>query len=321
MTNETLTPLCDQALQLRIEGRYKELIEHCHVLLEKGLKQNDTKAILCAYIHFATAYYSIGAIEEAFGSIDVYLEYCSQHGDEVDQLNGLNILVVLYDYNKEYDKAKQTITYSIELGMRLGHWNMVCNAYSNYSHICAVEGDFREALQAGIQGLEMAERLETRMPILEFRVKLNIANAYVGLRDIVHAGELVNEMLPDSLLQHHKREKAHCYDLYGRFLVVCQEFEAAMNAFDTAKEVARDIQDLLVLKDVLEQQCSLCELIEDRHTGYVVQQEYIEVLKVLQEQELALTALKLEVKHDLSSIKRNAKTNYLTNLFNRRHLE
>lgn len=321
MTNESLTSLREKALQLRVEGRYVELIEHCDDLLEKALRLQDHKSVLSAHIHHASAYYSIGAIEEAFLSVDAHLHYCSQFGDENEQLNGLNILVILHDCNQEYEKAKNTLKRSIELGTRLKHWNMVSNAYSNYSHICAREGDFETALEYSLIGLEMAERYEPALPILNFRVKLNIANAYVGLNDTRTAGPMIEEMLQDPLLDHHKRERAHCYDLYGRFLVKKLEYERALEAFDKAAIQADELNDLLILKEIQERRCAVCELIDDRQLGYVVQKEYIKLLKTLQEQELAMTALKLEVKHNVASVEKNAKIDFLTRLSNRRHLE
>lgn len=321
MTDELLTPMREKALKLRVEGRYKELIEHCDVLLENGLKQRDHKAVLCAHIHHASAFYSIGAIEEAFLSVDAHLQYCSQFGDENEQLNGINILVILFDYNREYEKAKGALMRGIELGTRLKHWNMVSNAYSNYSHICASEKDYEGALENGLIGLEMAERYVPDSPILKFRVMLNIANAYVGLGDTGHAGPMIEQMLADPILSTHKREKAQCYDLYGRYLVENKEFSSALESFDIAKNEASEIKDLLLLREIQERRCDLCEILDDRQLGFVVQQEYIKVLKTLQEQELAMTALKLEVKHNVASIERNAKIDYLTRLFNRRHLE
>ncbi|MBD7909372.1 GGDEF domain-containing protein [Sporosarcina gallistercoris] len=321
MTDELLTPMREKALQLRVEGRYKELIEHCDVLLEKGLTRQDHKAVLCAHIHHAAAFYSIGAIEEAFLSVDAHLQYCSQYGDENEQLNGINILVILYDYNKDYTKAKSALMRGIEMGTRLKRWNMVSNAYSNYSHICASEKEFEGALEAGLIGLEMAERYNPDSAILSFRVKLNIANAYVGLGDTDRAGQMIEQMLADPLLDTHKREKTHCYDLYGRYLVKTREYASAMKAFDVAKKEALDINDLLLLKEIQERRCDLCEILDDRQLGFVVQQEYIKLLKMLQQQELAKTALKLEMKHNVAAIERNAKTDFLTRLFNRRHLE
>ncbi|WP_432354301.1 GGDEF domain-containing protein [Sporosarcina sp. A2] len=321
MTEELLTSMREKALQLRVEGSYKELIEHCHLLLEEGLKRKDHKSVLSAYIHYASAYYSVGAIEDAFLSVDAHLQYCSQFGDERERLNGINILVILYDYNKEYNKAKLALTNGIELGTRLEVWNMVSNAYSNYSHICAREGDYESALEKALIGLEMADRHQPELPMLKFRVKLNIANAYVGLGDTDSAGPMIEEMLVDPLLNTYKREKAHCYDLYGRYFLKKKEYLQALNAFNVAKHEALEINDLLVLKDIQERRCELCEVMGDHQLGFVVQQEYIKLLQVLQDQELAKTALQLEIKHNVASIERNSKIDYLTRLFNRRQLE
>ena len=100
------------------------------------------------------------------------------------------MLFLLHEYNKDYEKAKETLERAIELGGKLEHYNIVSNAYSNYSIILAVEEDFEGALKMAQKGLEMAKLHEPRTPILEFRVKLNIANAMIGLDDLQRPSRL-----------------------------------------------------------------------------------------------------------------------------------
>ena len=146
MEKEDLVPMQQNVLKLRVEGKYEETIEACFQLLEAGLAANDPKSILTAHINNAASFYCIGAIDEAFHSIDAYLEYCADNGDEADRLNGSNVLFLLHEYNKDYEKAKETLERTIELGEKLKHYNIVSNAYSNYSMILAVEEDFKGAL-------------------------------------------------------------------------------------------------------------------------------------------------------------------------------
>lgn len=146
MEKEDLVSLQRNVLKLRVEGKYEETIEACFRLLEAGLAANDPKSILTAHINNAASFYCIGAIEEAFHSIDAYIEYCADKGDEADRLNGCNVLFLLHEYNKDYEKAKETLERAIELGEKLKHYNIVSNAYSNYSMILAIESDFENAL-------------------------------------------------------------------------------------------------------------------------------------------------------------------------------
>ena len=98
---------------LRVEGKYKETIETCYELLERAIEVNDYKSILTAHIGNAASFYCIGDIEEAFNSIELYSEVCTQYGDELDWINLYNILGVVYIHNKDFEKAKETIKKSI----------------------------------------------------------------------------------------------------------------------------------------------------------------------------------------------------------------
>ena len=230
-----LITLQKKVLQLRIDGQYKKTIEACSELLERGRKEKDDKSIFTALINKAAAYYNIGEIEESFLCIDQHLEYCVDHGDEADWLNGYNILFLLHEHNKDYVKAKETLHQAIRLGLSLHKFNIVSNAYSNFSSILASEESFKEALKYAEKGLEMAKRHEPNTPILEFRVKLNIANALIGLNLMEEASSLVEALRMDTLLTTHIREKTQVHDLYSRFLIKEKRFTEAYDALTTTK--------------------------------------------------------------------------------------
>lgn len=321
MEKEGLVSLQRNVLKLRVEGKYEETIEACFQLMEAGLAANDPKSILTAHINNAASFYCIGAIEEAFHSIDAYLEYCSEHGDEDDRLNGHNVLFLLHEYNKDYEKAKDTLERAIELGKTLRHYNIVSNAYSNYSMILVNEQKFEDALAMAEKGLAMAKLHEPRTPILEFRVKLNIANALIGLDRLETAEQLIKEMINDPLLDSFIREKTQVHDLQGRFLMKKKMYPEALQAYDIAKELAESYKDTNLLKGILEKRCSLCELIGDVQRGYKAQRAYIELLSDLRQHEATMTAVKIGVKHRIATIERRANTDFLTGLYNRSYME
>ena len=321
METTDLISLQNIVSKLREEGKYKETIEVSFRLFEFGYSVKDYKSILVALINRAAAYYCMGEIQDAFTSIDTYLDYCIDYGDEADRLNGYNILFLIHEKNNDYEKAKATLTKTINLGKKLQHYNMVSNAYSNYSHLCSAEEDYEGALTYASKGLEMAELHEPRMPILEFRVKLNVANAYIGLGKLDCAEELIEEMRHDTLLDSFIREKTQVSDLYGRFLMKVERYQEAYDSFTKAKELAESFNDQNLLKGLLEKRCTACERMGNVELGFLAQQDYINLLHSLHEQEVTKTAMRLEMKHDLAAIERRANRDYLTGLYNRSYME
>jgi diguanylate cyclase (GGDEF)-like protein len=321
MNSDKLSELQKKVTTLRAEGKYKETIEEATTLLELGTTANDHKSILTAHINRAASFYSVGAIENAFEDMAAHEATCTLFGDELDKLNSYNFLFLLYEYNKEHTKAKQTLNKTIRLSQRLECYNIASNAYSNLSHVLSVEGDYSEALKMAEIGLEMAKLHEPKSAILEFRVQLNCANALIGLEDFDASKHLIQELIGNPILNDFVRERAQSYDLQGRWFTKTQNYEQAFESLTIAKETAESYGDIHQLKVIQEQRCELCEILNDSKRGFQVQREYIELLKELNNRELAQTALKLDIQHSLATINDNANIDFLTGVYNRRHLE
>jgi len=321
MEKEGLRLLQNEVTSLRAEGKYKETIETGYSLLQHGSELNDSKSILVAHLNIAASYYCIGDIEEAFHSIDAYDEVCGKYGDDIDFLQLYNVLFLLYEFNKDYGKAKEILKKSIALGKRLKKYNIVSNGYSNCAHIHLKEGNFEKALEMAKTGLEMAKLHEPASSILEFRVTLNIAQAYIGLGDLDAAENLISQMGNNLDLNSFIREKSQFYMLRGSLYFHQKLYREAFNTLTKAKELVESYNDLYLLKDIQEERSKLADLMGDISIGYVVQKEYISLLNEINNRELSLTALKLDVKHSLSTMERKANTDYLTGLYNRNYIE
>jgi tetratricopeptide (TPR) repeat protein len=191
MNKEDLKKLQNLVTTLRAEGKYKDTIENCYHLLESGIQIKDYKSVLVAYINLAASNYCIGEIESAFNYLTSHEEISDKYGDEFDMLNSYNVLFLLHDYNKDYVKAIETLEKSINLGKKLKKYNIVSNGYSNYSHVCMINKEYTKALEMATLGLEMAKMHEPPSPILELRVKLNIAKALIGLENFNTSRELI----------------------------------------------------------------------------------------------------------------------------------
>ena len=321
MSIEDLKLLQQKVTLLRSQGKYKETIESCYFLLDLGIESNNYKSILTAYINIAASYYCLGDIEEALVSIGLYDEICDKHGDELDKLNLYNTLFVLYEYNKDNKKAKQTLEKSIDLGKRLKQHNIVSNGYSNLSHLLMSESNYKEALKMGELGLEMAKLHKPESLILQIRVKLNITSALIGLKDFETSDLLIKEMINEEILDSFKREKVQCYILQGEWFQSQSKYTEAFKSLTNAKELVETYDDLYLLREIQEKRCKLCDLMEDIHQGYIVQREYIALLNIISDRELEITALKFDIKHNISTIQKRANTDYLSGLYNRSYLE
>lgn len=205
--------------------------------------------------------------------------------------------------------------------MKLKHYNIVSNGYSNYSHINLLENDYAKALEMAKLGLEMSKLHEPESPILKLRVKLNIASAYIGLSDFVASENLINEMIQSPILDLFSREKSQCYVLQGRWYAKQNLTVKAFESLTMAKELVESYNDVYLLKVIQEERCELCELMGDVPLGYVVQKEYITLLNEISDREIAMLAQKLEIKHSIAAIERKANTDYLTGLYNRSFIE
>ena len=321
MSEEDLVALQKKVTGLRAEGKYRETIETGYHLLERGLEAGDFKSILTAHLNNAASFYCIGYIEEAFNSIDAYEEVCQEYGDETDKLNLYNVLFLLYEYTKDYTKAKKTLGKSIEAGEKLKKFNIVSNAYSNLSHIWMIEENYGKALKMAKIGLEKAKLHEPESLILQLRVKLNMAKAHIGLENFTASKLLLDEMSRGSLLESFIREKGQYFDLQGAWYSKQQLYKEAFDSYSVAKELIESYNDVHLLKTIQEERCRLCELMGDIEKGYAVQKEYIALLNEISNRDLALTALKLDIKHNTGEIELKANTDFLTGLYNRSYME
>jgi len=321
MTSNEVLQLRQEVTLLRAEGKYKETIQKGLALLEIGKEQKDFKSQLVAYLNIAACYYSIGAIGEAFESIDDYQRICSTYGDDEDFLQLYNVLFLLYEYHKDYESAVVTLEKSKELAIKLKKFNIASNAYSNLSHVFMEQGNYPEALDMAFAGVEMAKCHEPVSPLLEFRVKLNIAKALIGTKNMAKSIEMIEEMVSEPILDANRREKAQCYMLFGEWHAAKGNTEDSLDYYGKAKGIVEGYKDYYLLKTILEEMIKLSEMNGDFRRGFNLQKSYISLLKDLNEQELAKKALKLDLKYRLSETEKRANTDSLTGIYNREYIE
>lgn len=320
MAKELISSLQTEVTQLRAEGKYQETIEKASKLLELGTLNNDYKSILIAHINQAASYYSIGDIEDAFVSMERYEEITQLHGDDADYLQLYNILFLLYEFNKQYDHAKETLHKSMQLAQQLKKYNILSNAYSNYSHVCIKLEEYENALDKAKKGLAAAKLHEPNTPILEVRVMFNIAHAYICLNLLDDAKLVMDEMEKKNVFDSFIRERAQFQMLKGDWLSKMEAHIESFQAYSSAKEIVDTYQDVYLLKTIQEKRLKISEIMEDFQLSYQVQKEYINLLNSINEREIAFKAIKLNVKHQLSKIQKKADMDYLTGLYNRGYL-
>lgn len=321
MVNGSLELLRQEVSDKRAEGKYRETIEKGYILLEKAKRGDDAKAVLSAYLNIAASYYFIGDIEEAFRCLEPYKEVCELKGDEADYLSLYHVLFLLYEYNKDYTQAKETLWKTIQMGERLQKYRLISVTYSNMSHLYLMEQRFVEALEAANKALAYAEQSKTLEPIRWVRIKMNVVKAQIGLLNYIDSGDLLDELLSNPILDEFKSEKAQYLSIKGSWYAGQKFYKEAFATYTEARELAESYKDMKLLHTIEKERCRLCELLEDVQLGYMVQKQYIQLLTDIHHSELALAALKLDIKHNIVKYERKANTDYLTGLYNRRHIE
>ncbi len=167
----------------------------------------------------------------------------------------------------------------------------------------------------------MAKLHKPFYPILELRVKLNIAKALIGLKDFETSKLLVDEMINDPILDSFIREKSQCYVLQGYWYSEQQLYSKAFESFSNSKILVESYNDIYFLKVIQDERCKLCELMEDINLGFKLQKEYITLLDEIRKTELGLLALRLQIKYSIASMEKEANTDYLTGIYNRKYME
>ena len=321
MSNGSLELLKREVSDKRAEGEYRETIEKGYILLEQAKRSGDSKAMLAAYLNIAASYYFIGDIEEAFRCIESYREVCEDQGDESDHLNLYHVLFLLYEYTKDYPRAKETLLKTIRTGKQLQKHKLISVAYGNMSHVYLMEQRFAEALEAANKALGHAEQSGALKPILWMRIKMNVIKAQIGLGNFKDSGEGLDKLLIDPMLDDFMPEKSQCFSIQGAWYAEQKRYKEAFAAYTSAKDSAESYNDMQLLQSIEKERCRLCELMEDIQLGYAVQKQYIQLLNEVHHSELALAALKLDIKHNIVEYERKANTDYLTGLYNRSYIE
>ena len=321
MPSSSLELLKQEVSDKRAEGKYRETIEKGYILLEQAKRSGDSKAVLAAYLNIAASYYFIGDIEEAFRCIESYREVCEDEGDESDHLSLYHVLFLLYEYTRDYPRAKETLRKSIRTGEQLQKHSLISVAYGNMSHVYLMEERFEEALEAGHKALEHAARNGVLKPTRQMRIEMNIIKAQIGLGNYDDAWALLDKLLHSPVLEDFMPEKAQSYSIKGAWYAEQKRYKEAFAAYTAAKDSAQSNKDMPLLQSIEKERCRLCDLMEDVQLGYAVQKQYIQLLNEIHDSELALAALKLDIKHNIVEYERKANTDYLTGLYNRSYIE
>lgn len=305
----------------RVEGSSRDAIDNAYQLLEDASKLNDSKSIMAAYLRIGKVFFRVGETEEAFRYINAYKELCSNAGDEIDWLNLYHALYELYQFTNDIPKATETLETIIAAGKKMEKHNIVGDAYSSMSEIFLAEENYAAALEMAEKGQRAAELHERESAILKMKVKLNKAEAQIGLWNFAGSEQLFKEVKGASPLDEFIHEKTRYYELQGAWYAKQKKFEEAFDAYTIAKEMAESLKDLDLLKRIQEERCRLCEMIGDIKLGFNVQKEYIALLAEIHANELAKAEVKLEIQHNIGEYERRANTDFLTGLYNRSYIE
>ncbi|MFN3997367.1 histidine kinase dimerization/phosphoacceptor domain -containing protein [Algoriphagus sp.] len=149
--------------------------------LKIGETYGEQKAIAMAYSDMSNLFWKQGkfavGLEYGLKSIDIF---------EKGEINDLDYDFTLHVVGnnlvelKRLNEAEAYFYKSIEIGEKYGFYNNLSDSYIALSELNSQQGDFREAIDSGLEALKFAELLENRFMIMRSYLSLGRTSNLAG---------------------------------------------------------------------------------------------------------------------------------------------
>lgn len=307
-----------------LSGNLLETIKFGHELVGKAILQQDRVSIRYGYMYLAVSYHALGELKNAFHYTFFYDEYCQQSNEELSNPEKENLyllLFFLYEYNENWEKARETIRLNMELAEKLYATDMMSNCYSNLSKVAIAEQKYSEAHDYALQGLDIALSKHANIPQLTFQALCNLVEASLKLNLVNDATKYLSTLsacLDDS---NSIKWQTLYYQYVGELYLLIEQYEVSYKAAITCKELTTKAGNLAAKKRIISLLIELCERLKRFEDGYYYYKEYVDILQELKQAAIYKTTLQLEIQHRVAAIQERTNLDGLTNIFNRYHLE
>lgn len=311
--------------ELRIAGRYKESADISEKAIQIARELKDYQSELKAMHNKVISLFYIGDITHATTDLLQYMKLCQEHGDTSDFMKYYNVAGEIHILINQLDRAQEYLTKSLELSLKLSDMHNLSRVYSNLARIYFLEGDFEQALHYGLLSLQTVETCDDQWKKENFNfwitLQAHLADAYASSKQFERAKEVLDSVLSDPLLQKFQREKGIVFRSKAVWHEAQQQYEQAYDAYMQAKKAFSSYGDVYLLKRINRQLIQLLTKMDKKVERCKVQQEYIEIFELLEQQNHSRISAQLNVDEQHETYKIRAYQDPLTNIHNRAYIE
>lgn len=316
-----LTVLESRIKNLYLEDKYKEAIELCNQLLKKAEASEDFQAMLKTYIYLAGSYYNLGKIENAFNCLVKYKELCDEYGNTKDRFQLYSLSAIMYEYDSNYEKAKEMIQECINITLELEMYQEASVNYNTYSSYLNAEGNYIEACEVAKVALDLARKYSPSDILLQCHIHINIALAFIGLCQYKQAKNILDSLQHNPYINDHPYEKGYYLFTYALYYVRINQYSKALEFLQPAYSIYSTSHHAVMLKRVLKTKIYIYEKLEDFQACYFQMKEYINIAEQLSKFHLSCKMAELDIKNSIAAIEKRANIDGLTGIYNRYYLE
>ncbi|NLY80107.1 MAG: GGDEF domain-containing protein [Lysinibacillus sp.] len=316
-----LTSLESRIVNLYSDGKYAEAIEVAEELLHTAKEKQNTKAMMNAYLNLANCYYYLGEIETAFENILEYKMLCDEYGDDRDKFYLYHLSALIYEYEENYEDAKEATQHCIQLALELEMYYAASTSYNTYSYYLLQEEKYEEALEFALKALRLAVEHCPSEVLLQCHIYFHITSCHIAMNNLSKAEKIINDLEMNQYINNSLHNKAHFLLIKAELYRQKGDFEKALKLLNESYIIYSEHHDGAKIKKVLKAVSEIYELLGDYKKSYQSMKEYLKITEKRSSLRLSAKMRELDIKKSIKAIEKRANVDGLTGVYNRYFLE
>lgn len=316
-----LTRLESRIVNLYSDGKYTEAIEVAEELLKTAKEKENIKAMMHAYLNIANCYYYLGNIEFAFEHILEYKLLCDEYGDDRDKYFLYHLSALIYEYEENYEEAKEAMEYCIQLALELEMYYAASSSYNTYSYYLMQEEKFEEALEFALKALNIAEEHCPSEILLQCHIYFNIASCQISMNELSKAEKLIKSLELNQYINNSPHDKAHFLLIKALWSRSQGNYEDALIFLNESHDIYSQYNNHVKLKTILKAISEINEEIGDYKKSYQAMKNYLQIAEKRLSTRLSAKIRELDIQQSIKAIEERANVDSLTGVYNRYFLE
>ena len=236
--------------QLFSDGKYDEAIQIMRTFCEQCERESNPYGAMLAHINIASCYYYLGQIESTIQSVLSYKLLCDDYGGPYEQYYLCRIQALIYEYEQNYIKAKNTAQECIRLAEALNLPYELSKNYCLLSNLHIMTEHYTEALSFAQKALLIAETQCEENMYLRCQIYCSLAATYVHLEQFTEAKDILDLLAQDPFIQNNQLERSRYLLTKGIFTMKYEVLQDAITYFKDAEKIAESFLNHILLKKV-----------------------------------------------------------------------